>query len=87
MKTKGDEFVSQRTQSDIKSLRINISGAILQSFNMCCWVSTIVFGSIFLFPLFFVCCDWWKRKALQTFTVDPAGYEGVVKMIQYSGAQ
>lgn len=87
VKMKGDEVATQGSQKDIKSLRINMSGSILQTFNLCCWITTIIFGSIFLFPLFFICCDWWKRKTFQTFTTDPAGYEGVAKLIQFSGAQ
>ena len=73
--------------NQIKSLRINITGAIIQPFNLCLWVWTIVLGSIFLFPLFFICCNWWKRKTFQTFTVDPSGYQGVAELIQFSGAQ
>lgn len=80
-------MATQGPQKEIKSLRINMTGSILHTFNMCWWVTTIILGSIFLFPLFFICCDWWKRKTFQTFTTDPAGYEGVAKLIKFSGAQ
>ena len=70
----------------MKSLRINMSGSMIQTFNICCWIWTIVMGSLFIFPLFFVCCNWWKKRALQTVVIDPYGYEGLAALIQYSGA-
>ncbi len=79
-------MASQRPQGGKTSLRIDIAGTILQTFNMCCWITTIICGSVLLIPLFFFCCDWWKRKTLQTLIVDLVGYAGVAKMIQYTGA-
>jgi hypothetical protein len=86
MNAKGDEIARNGTKDQVKSLRVNINGSVIQSFNMCCWITTIIFGSIFVFPLFFICCDWWKRRTFQTFSIDPSGYEGIAQMIQYSGA-
>jgi hypothetical protein len=64
-----------------------MTGTILQAFNLCCWITTIIFGSIFVFPLFFICCDWWKRLTWQTYSIDHSGYEGVAELIKYSQVQ
>jgi hypothetical protein len=71
---KAQEVAHKGSSSEINSLRVNISGTVIQTFNLCCWVWTIIMGSIFLFPLFFVCCGWWKRKALPLSVVDRMGY-------------
>ena len=57
--------VSELNKEDIsklKSLRINITGTQVKNMDTCCLYSTIISGSILVFPLFFFCCDWWKRK-------------------------
>ena len=65
--SKGEEFSRQGPSSQIKSLRINITGSVIKTFDYCCMISTMLIGSILIFPLFFVCCDWWKRKTFPIF--------------------
>lgn len=52
-----------------KSLRINITGTQVKNADPCCFWSTIVLGSIFIFPLFFICCDWWKKRTGMLFNI------------------
>ena len=43
-------------------------------------------GSIFLFPLFFICCDWWKKIINKLYSVEMSGYEGAAQLILNSRA-
>lgn len=55
--------------SKYKSLRINLTGNIIKANSLCCFWGTIILGSIFIFPLFFICCDWWKKKVNKAYQV------------------
>lgn len=72
--------------SKYKSIRINITGNVIKNANVCCFWNTVIWGSIFLFPLFFICCDWWKKAVNRLFSVDVAGYDGVADILRMSGA-
>lgn len=70
-----------------RSLRINITGTMIKTNNMCCFWQTIIWGSIFLFPLFFICCDWWKKIVNKIYLVENSGYEGIAQLIINSRAE
>jgi hypothetical protein len=79
--------ISAEELSRYRSLRINVSGTMVKNNSLCCYWNTIIWGSIFLFPLFFICCDWWKRIVNRIFEVNVEGYEGVARMILNSRAE
>lgn len=49
-------------------------------------MSTFVLGSIFILPLFFICCDWWKRKTNTLYIVENEGYDAVIELVKKSKA-
>lgn len=63
-----------------------MTGTMIKTNDLCCFWNTIIWGSIFLFPLFFICCDWWKRRVNKLYTVEHAGYDGISELIQNSRA-
>lgn len=70
-----------------RSLRINITGTMIKTNNICCFWNTVIWGSIFLFPLFFICCDWWKKIVNKLYSVEMQGYEAVAQIIVNSRAE
>ena len=85
IETKAQE-IDPDTFSKYKSLRFNITGTCVQSYSACCFWGTIIIGSILIFPIFFLCCDWWKRRAYQIHVIDKKAYESMIKMINKSNA-
>lgn len=79
--------MSAEELAKFRSLRINITGTMVKTNNMCCFWNTIIFGSIFLFPLFFICCDWWKRIVNKIFAVEMQGYEAIAEILRNSRAE
>lgn len=49
-----------------------------------CWgyVCTIIWGSILLFPLFFICCGWWKRCVYPAYEIPYSVYESIGKLFR-----
>lgn len=73
--------MSLTDEKKYQSMRINLTGTLVQPNNMCCFWWTIVLGSIFLFPFFFICCDWWKKKVNRLYNVENSGYDGLIKIM------
>lgn len=55
--------------------------------DTCCLYSTIISGSILVFPLFFFCCDWWKRKVNVLYNVENQGYDALTELIKVCEAE
>ncbi len=49
----------------------------VKNIDNCCFWSTILCGSLVLFPWFFLCCDWWKRRVNKLYHVDNQGYDAL----------
>jgi hypothetical protein len=43
---------------------------------------TIIWGSFIILPLFFICCDWWKRCTFPAFDISPAVYMSFAKVFR-----
>ena len=46
-----------------KDATINIQGSMIKEMDICCLICTIIWGSLLILPIFFMCCDWWKAMA------------------------
>ena len=44
-----------------KDANITVTGIEVKEMSMASYMCTLIWGSIILFPLFFMCMDWWKR--------------------------
>lgn len=54
--------VSNTMQSQpIAEANITVVGNKTENGNQCCLISTIFLGGCLIFPLFFMCCSWWKK--------------------------
>ena len=71
---KVSEINNDSKASTVRDASININGNQLTGFGLCCLIVTIVFGCILIFPLFFMCCDWWRRKVYPTFSIPESTY-------------
>lgn len=60
--------------STVRDASININGNQLTGYGLCCLVVTLIFGCILIFPLFFLCCDWWRKKVYPTFSIPESTY-------------
>ena len=68
LQAKSNEMNTQELQK-YKSLRINITGTQTKGNDLCCFWATIIVGSIIIFPLFFICCNWWKKRINKLYEV------------------
>lgn len=39
--------------------------------DSCCFLLTIIFGMFLIFPIFFMCCGWWKKMIFPKYDLDP----------------
>ena len=67
-------------------IRVNLTGTLIKGNNICCFWWTVILGSIFLFPLFLICTNWWKRKVNRIYNVENSGYDALFNLIKNSSA-
>ena len=63
--------------SNITSLDLTIVGTKVDAGSGACVCLTMVFACL-IFPLFFMCCGWWKRIAHPKYEVDVRTYQAVI---------
>ena len=63
------ESLTPAQTSTLREATINCTGTQLTEMNVCCFVCTICWGACLIFPLCFMCCEWWMRKTLPSFEV------------------
>lgn len=45
--------------------------------NYSCLISTIIAGSFVIFPLFFMCCSWWKKMVTAAYDIPLSTYQSL----------
>jgi len=45
----------------ISQANMTIVGNKMKGSNNCCYIITLVLGSLLIIPLFLLCCMWWKK--------------------------
>ena len=55
------DSITYEEASSVKKANIICDGVEIKQINLCCFIFTFVCGSFLIFPLCFMCCDWWKR--------------------------
>jgi hypothetical protein len=65
-----------------QSLHITVSGAVVKTYNMGYYIWTVAVGRILIFPLFFTCCDWWKKKAFVIYNINKDVYRAIQAISQ-----
>ena len=60
--TRAPEVMTDPQAQTIKDINVTLNGNQVTSFGTCCFICTIIWGSILIFPLCFMCCEWWKKR-------------------------
>lgn len=68
LQTRLDQINTQ-ANSNIREATISCTGTQVSETNVCCIICTAIWGGILIFPMCFMCCDWWKRIAYASFNV------------------
>ena len=55
------DSISDQEVGILVDAKIIISGVEVKEVNMTALMCTLIWGAIILFPLFFICCNWWKK--------------------------
>jgi len=76
-----DSLTSQQTQG-MTQMNITITGQKVKAKNGCCYCMTIGFGSLLIFPLCFMCCQWWKNIVHSKYAMDIRTYELIANLIK-----
>jgi hypothetical protein len=66
----------------IVDANITVTGTQIQTMNTFSFICTLLLGSILIFPLCFMCCDWWRRCTLDAHDVAPAVYASMARIFR-----
>ena len=58
----------------IKDINVTLHGKQVENPGTLCLICTIIWGSILIFPLFFMCCTWWKKMVYPAVVVPVSSY-------------
>jgi len=50
--------------------------------SMCSYLCTLIWGSIIILPLFFMCMGWWKRCTYPIYDISPSVYMSLGKLFK-----
>lgn len=51
----------------IKEINITCLGQQIKPYKPCYVICTGIWGALFIFPLLFMCCNWWKKIVMPVF--------------------
>jgi hypothetical protein len=78
-------MMGQEGQSgSIQQANLTIVGNKTKTPNNCCYILTILLGSLLIFPLCFICCMWWKKIVYPTYELSLQAYQSIAYLIQSS---
>ena len=66
----------------LKDANINLTGIPVSSMNFLCLCCTILWGSCLIFPLFFMCCDWWRAIVYPSYQVPLDAYKALAVLMR-----
>lgn len=65
----------QSNELTIQQANITLVGTKTKPGNTCCYVLTVIFGSLLIFPLCFLCCIWWRKIVFPTYELSQDAYQ------------
>jgi hypothetical protein len=68
-------------ETSVLQLNLNIVGNKLKATNNCCYNITFMLGICLIFPLFFMCCMWWKRIVNPLYELSVSAYQNMANLI------
>ena len=51
----------QQMPTTFNQVDITVVGTKVSAYNSCCYMLTVCLGAFLIFPLCFMCCDWWNK--------------------------
>lgn len=66
----------------IQEAKLNVAGTKASTTSFCCMMMTFMLGSFFIFPLFFMCCSWWKSIVFPKYEVSLEFYKAVGRFLR-----
>lgn len=69
----------------ITDASITVTGTLIKEASVGCMIATVVCGSIFIFPLCFMCCGWWKRTVSESYSIPLSTYQKLAAILQNPG--
>ena len=63
---------------------ISVTGTEIQAMSMASYLCTIIWASIIILPIFFLCMDWWKRCTFPAYTIASNVYMGLTRIFRGS---
>ena len=75
------ESLTPAETSTVREATINCTGTQLTEMNTLCLVCTILWGSFLIFPLCFMCCDWWMSLTYPAFDVPENTYRALAYLL------
>ncbi len=76
------ETMTDEEANKIIDATIVVTGREVQSLNSTAFLCTFVWGSIIIIPLFFMCCNWWRRCVLAAYDIDFSVYLALAKVFR-----
>lgn len=71
----------QGNELSIQQANIMIVGTKSKPGNDWCHAFTVIFGSLLIFPLFFMCCMWWKKIVYPTYDLTMDAYQNLANFL------
>lgn len=75
------EGLSYQEAQVYREATINCMGNQIKEVNTCCIVCTGIWGGILIFPICFMCCNWWKKIAMPAFEIPISTYQALQNLI------
>lgn len=63
-------------QAPVQQANITLVGNKTKSSNICCFMMTFMFFCL-IFPLFFMCCEWWKKIVSPIYELTAQAYQSI----------
>lgn len=73
--------------ADYHSLRVKVTGRVVKEQNTCCLMGTIFASATLLLPIFCVCTEWWRKKALKLLEIPIDTYHLISDLLKRSTFQ
>ena len=68
--------------NQINDASIRVTGIEIKPRSELSQGCTIIWGSVLLFPIFFVCCNWWKKCTHACYDIPQCVYQGLARLIK-----
>lgn len=76
------EAMPEDELNQIVDANLTITGMEIKPYSCWGYICTIIWGSILIFPIFFICCAWWQRCVYPAYDIPYSVYESLGKLFR-----